>query len=210
MQKRSSVTIDDRQIERLGVDVEPVLAQPDDTWPAFKKFLPILQLTRGFLLGGLQSPLEIVRLDRVSEFEQLPDRLTHPRDHEIGGDVSVDLLDRGKPREPAADDLQNPLARAHECAGLAIALFDEGDLALLEGLVKFRAPFAELNDVLLEIREAALELLDLDTDPVQILVALGRRFAQVQVTGRRLAQQLQLRAELRRALGGDQFVEALF
>jgi hypothetical protein len=52
MKKRHALAVDHRELERLGVDVEPVLAQPDHPRPALEQFLPILQLPGRLLLGG--------------------------------------------------------------------------------------------------------------------------------------------------------------
>jgi hypothetical protein len=81
-------------------------------------------------------------------------------------------------------------------------LFDEGDFALFEGLVKFGAAFGELDGVFLEIGEGAFEFLDLDGEAVEVFLALGGGIAEIEVTGGGLAEEFELRGELGGALGG--------
>ena len=209
MEMLHALTVDDREIERLGVDVEPVLAELDDARPAREQFLPVLQLPHRLLLRALETPLQIVRLDRVAEFQQLPDDLAHLGDHQIGRHVGVDLVDGLEAAQPVLNGLEDALGGGEQRGGLAVALCNERDLALLERLVKRRALFRKLDGVFLEIREGSLQFLQLDADAVQIFLALRGRGAEVEIAGRRLAQQLHLRAELRRALGHHQALQAV-
>ena len=68
---------------------------------------------------------------------------------------------------------------------------------LLKGRLQFTAFLVQLLDVFRKIRKVTTEILKLIEDIIEVLIALLRRVGHVQIIGRRLAQQQNLRVKLR-------------
>jgi len=205
-----ALVVDDREVEGLGIDVKPVFAKPDRVGQADEQFLPVFQLPRGVLLHALETTLEVVGFDGVFEGEQLSGDLADLGDHQVRGHVGMDCLEGLEPGQPILNDLEDTLGGGHQGAGAAVALLDQGELALFEGLVECGAAVRELDGVFLEIGEGSLEFLELDGDAVEVFVALGGGIAEIEVTGGGLAEELELGGELGGAFGGGEVLEPVF
>ena len=140
---------------------------------------------------------------------ELGDGVADLFDHQIAGQVAVDLVDGFEALDAVADAGQDALGAFHQRAGAAVAGLDELQLARLEGVVDLVALFGELLDVLVEVGEAALQLLELDHHLAEVFLALVGRVAQVEVVDDGLAEQLHLRAELGDALAAGEFAAAV-
>ncbi len=184
VQVRRVVAIRDREIECLGIDVEPVPAELNDTLTAGEELLPVLQLPHGFLLHALQAARQIVGLDGIFEREQLLDGLADPGDHQVRRHVRVDVLERREAGQTVPDDAEDALGSGHQAGRAPVPLLDQRELALLERLVQLRAPIGKLDRVVLEVGERAFQLLELHGDAIQVVVTLRGRVAQVEVAGR--------------------------
>jgi hypothetical protein len=112
--------------------------------------------------------------------------------------------------EAVLNGFEDALGGGEQGGGLAIALFDEGDLALLEGLEKCGALLRELHGEILEVGERTFEFLDLHAEAVEVFVALGGRLAEIEVARGGLAEELHLRAELRGALAAARLCRRFF
>ncbi len=83
-----------RQVERLHVDRELMLAELDDVLAVDEQFLPVLELPHCVFADRLQAALDVVDLHRVVEFGELFDDVADLLDHQVRGEVAVDLVDR--------------------------------------------------------------------------------------------------------------------
>ena len=196
---------DDGHFQRLGVDVEAVLAEADDVLAFDVEVLLVLELADAVLAQGLDAGLEVVRLDRIAEPLELADQVADLFDHRIGREVGMDRLDLVEGRDPVADAGEDALGGLEEGAGAFAAGLDELGAAAFEGVVDLLAADGDLLDVFVELGELPFELLDLDHQAGQRFVDLFRRVAEVEVVCQRLREQLHLRRELGLALAAGEF-----
>ena len=105
------ITEDGRQIQLLDVDREVVVAHLDDVVTADEQVLAILELPDGVLADRLQSTLDVVDLDAVLEFLELVDDVADLVDHQVRGEVAVDVVDAFEGSDSALDSAQDSLGR---------------------------------------------------------------------------------------------------
>ena len=89
----SSVARDDAELEILGVDGELVAAEADDILAIDVELLAVLELADGVLAEGLEPRSDVVGLGGVADLLEVGDDVADLVDHEVGGEVAVDVLD---------------------------------------------------------------------------------------------------------------------
>ena len=144
----------------------------------------------------LSAALHLVGAHAVLELEELLGELPQLQHHRVGGEVRVELVLGLEGLRPAADAGEDALGGAEEVLRAALALVQQGLLLLAEGLEQLLALLGELAEELVELAEPPLELLELHDEAREPLVALLRRVATRQRALHRLAEQLELGAEL--------------
>ncbi len=127
----------------------------------------------------------------------------------IGSEIAVDLIHRLEAVRAMLDTLENALRGSDYVQRLAVVRFREFQLARLERAGHFRSFVGQLEDILIEIRETGFKLFNLDEQFGEILIALCRGLAQIQVIGERLVEQAGLRCELGGGLVAAQFLALL-
>ena len=85
-----------RQIQRLRIDGEVVLAELNDVLTIDIQFVFITQLSNRVFTNGFQATLNVVNFDRLAHLGKLADNVAHFVDHQIRCKVAVDLVDRLK------------------------------------------------------------------------------------------------------------------
>ncbi|GIS57781.1 MAG: hypothetical protein CM1200mP2_00060 [Planctomycetaceae bacterium] len=105
------VTEDGRQVQLLDVDREVMVAHLDDVVTADEQVLAILELPDGVLADRLQSTLDVVDLDAVLEFLELVDDVADLIDHQVRGEIAVDVVDTFEGSDSALDSAQDSLGR---------------------------------------------------------------------------------------------------
>ena len=205
-----AVADDGRQVERLHVDVEQVIAQADDVFAFNEQLVAVFELADGVFADRLHPALDVVDLDAVVQLFEPAHEVADLFDHQVRGEVAVDVVDRVEALDPRFDAPQDALGRVHQRAGAFVADLDERQLAGLERARNFLPFCGQFDDELVELGESALQLLDLDHDLGEVLLALPRRVADVEVVDHALVEQLHLRAELGDALDRQQFLRLRF
>ena len=122
----------DREIEFLRIDQELVAPELDGVLAAAEEILPILELAHRILADRLQPAAEIVRLDRVAEFDQLLGEVAHLLDHRVRREVAIQLIEARGVIGAMLDPLQDALRGGEQTISFAIARLDELELPLLE------------------------------------------------------------------------------
>ena len=174
------------QVHRLHVDREPVAAEADGVFAAVLQVDAVLELADGVFLGRLQLRLDVAHADGVVEFFQLRDDVADLIDHQVAGEVGVDVRHVLHRLGPAADALEDPLGGLAELVGPLVALLDQGELAVFEGRVDLFALLGEFEHKIIELGEAAFQLFELHHELGEVGVGLLGRIRQIQVVGHRL------------------------
>ena len=126
----------------------------------------------------------------MSQLAEVGDEAADLQHHLVGGEEGVELVGRVHEGRGAPSDAgEDPLSSLGQVLGAALPLFHELLLSALEDLVDFLALDGEVFDESVEIRKAALELLELDHQACQLLIALLGRVAHRQRARDALAEQ---------------------
>lgn len=186
----------ERQVERLGVDGEPVPAQPDHG-PAVRVQLgAVAQGAARLLAGRLQPSVQLLRPYGIAESAQFIGGAADLGDHRVGGEVGVDgveVLQRG---HPPGDGLQHPARRPGQPLRAPRPLVLEGLLARRERLVHLGAALGQLGEEVVELREPRLQVLQLEQQSGQLIVARLRGVGGGQRARDGLPEQRELGGEL--------------
>ena len=199
-----SVSEDGGQVELLDVDREVVVAHLDDVFAIDEEVLSVLELSDSVLADRLQPALDVIDLDAVFEFPELVDDVADLVDHQVRGEVAVDVVDAFQRADPALDPAQDPFGGSHQRGGSLVAGLDQLQFSRLERVVDLVAFLGELHNEFVELGEPPLELLDADHDLGEELVAFFGRVADIEVVDDRLVEEFQLRVELGDAFDGHQ------
>jgi hypothetical protein len=195
-----------RHVEHLGVDVEAEGPELDDRGAAVEELEAVAQGPERVLTGARDLRRDLVGLDRGAEAHQALDQLLGLEHHRVGREVGVQLLGRLEGLGPAVDALDDPLGRDHQRLHPRLPLVEQRLLAGGEGVVHLLALGRQLADELVELAEAPGQLLELDQQLGQLLVALLRRVGLGQRRRDRLREQLELGGELGLALARQQLL----
>ena len=199
----------DHELERLRVDREAMVAKFDQLAVATLEQIHAITLTaQRILLRRFDLGLELVGLDRIAERRQLAADIADLLDHRIGGEVRVDLVGGRELGRSSRHALHDPLCRPVEVRRAALALGREDLLARTHGLDDLDPLGRQLGRELVDVGEPALEILELDEQPRELLIAALRRIALRERRGDGLGEQLDLRAELRAAFAGRELAIA--
>ncbi len=193
------------QLERLAVDAEAVAAEPEDGVAVLEQVAAVAQRPRRLLARGLEPALDLVGAHRVADFAQAGRDVAQLGHHRVGGEEGVELVGGRELQRAAAEPQEDPAGCLGEGAGAALALVEQRLLAGGEGLEGLLALLGEPREQLLELAETALQLLELEHQLGELGVAGFRRVGEGERPGDRLAEELELGAELGQAL----FVEQL-
>lgn len=162
---------DQREVERLGVDGEAVAAQAEGAAVVGVQVGAVAQGAGRLLTGGLQSAVQLLRADLVAQFAQLVRRTPDLGDHRVGGEVRADRVGAGERGGAACHGLKDPGRRGGELFGPAGAGVGEGLLACGERLVDLGALVRQLAEEVVEVGEAGFQVLQLDEQAGELLVA---------------------------------------
>ncbi len=198
------------ELKGLLVDAEPMTPELDDAGALFEDVLAVAQGPRRVLLRRFEPRVELLGLDAVADLAQLGRDLPHFGDHRVADEVGVELVARLQALGAAHDPLEDALGRLHHPLGPALTRVDQALLLGAECLVDVLALGGELLDELIELAEAALQLLDLEHQLGKLLVAFLRRVGQTQGAAHRLSEELELGPELGDALGREQLLAPRF
>ena len=153
-------------------------------------------MTYGIFTDRLQSTLDVVDLDGILELFEPRHDIADFIDHQIRGKIAVDFVDRVERAHPRFDALENPLGGTHQGCSAFVARFDQRDFLGVECRVDFLALLRQLEHKIIKLGKPSLELLDLDHQLRQVLIALFRRVTNIEIVDDALAEQLDLRMEL--------------
>jgi hypothetical protein len=192
------------QLDRAGVDREPVPPEPDRPAVVAVQVEAVAQRPPGLLAGGLDPALQLLGADAVVEGAQLLGDPAEPRDHRVGGEVGVDLVRRPEGRGAAADAGQDAVGRLGEPVGAAGALVQERLLAGRERLVDLGALRLQLGEEVVQFAEPGLQRLQAEEQPAELLVAALRRGRAGEGARDGLVEQAELGGELGAALASQQ------
>jgi hypothetical protein len=195
-----------RHVEHLRVDGEAERPELDDRSPVLEQLEPVPQRPQRVLPRADDLRRDLVGLDRRPQPHQLLDQLLRLQHHRVGREVGVELLRRlerlGPPRHP----LEDPVRRDHQRLDPRLPLVEQRLLAGRQRVVHLLALRRQVAEELVELREPPRQLLELDQQLGQLLVALLRRVRLRQRRRDRLREQLELRRELRLALARQQLL----
>ncbi len=79
-------------VERLAVDAEAVLAEPQHRGAVFEDLAAVAQDAGRLLAQGFDPAVELVGLDRAAQLAQLAGELAQLGDHRVGHEVGGQLL----------------------------------------------------------------------------------------------------------------------
>ncbi len=209
MEGQVVVALEDRELDGLGVDVEMVLAERDHVAAADEELLAVAELADGVLADRLQAALEVVGFDRVAEIEELGDDVAEAIDHLVARVERVDGGDVFERADAVGDALEQAVGDGLERGGATVSGVDEGELFALEGGLDLGAFLREVDEVVVESGEAALELLDLNHEAAEEFVALVGRVAALERIRHGLTDEPKLGGELGRALGRLELADLL-
>ncbi len=116
--------------------------------------------------------------------------------HQISGEVTVDLVDLFKAFGAVFDAGEHALGGLDEVGRAFVAFFQEAGFAGFEGIVNFLAFDGELLSILVELGKFSFELFDLHHEFGEVFFALVRVVTEVEVVDNRLTKQFHLGSEL--------------
>ena len=93
VKEHRSIARHDGKFQLLRIGGESMVTQADDIGARFEQFLPVFQLADRILAQGLQSRMDITSLYRIAQLLQLLDDVPHLLDHQIRGEVTIDIAD---------------------------------------------------------------------------------------------------------------------
>ena len=196
------------EVDGLGVDREPVAAEPDGlpSGTALVEVGAVLEGTPRLLPGSQDLAVQLLGAHGLAQFAHLLGGAAQPRHHRVRGEVGVDVLERGQGRDPPVHALQHAGGGGDQPVGPAGPLVHQRLLAGGERLVDVLALVRQLFEEVVELGEARLQVLQLEHDPAQLLVAVVRGVGGRDGPGDGLPQQGELGGELGPALPGEQFL----
>jgi hypothetical protein len=203
-----AVAREDREFERLRVDEEAVAPELDDVGVVVEELGAVAQGARPLLAGGLEAALHLVGLHRVAERAELLDELAGAGHQRVAGEVGVQLLGAGEGLHAAGDALEDALGGGEEVGGAALALVEERLALRPEGVGELLPARGEVGGELVELAEAPLELLELDSEPGEGGVASLGRVGDGERALDGLREELRLRGVLGAALVGADLLRA--
>ena len=210
VQGQHVATRQQRQVERLRVDAEAMpRAELDDVAAFLEQVAAIAQRAHRIVPRSLDARLDVIGLHRIPETAQAACQLAQLLDQRITGEEGVEFVRGGETVGPSSQSLEDAHGRVGDRLRLALPLVEQRLLVALECLQQLLALAQDVAEELFVLAELALELLELDHQPRQVLVRLFRRGRHAERTGDRLAEQAELRAELGHGLGRPQRATSL-
>ncbi len=160
----------ERQVERLGVDGEPVPPELDHGPAVRVQLAAVPQRPPGLLAGRLQPSVQLLRPYGIAQFTQLVGGTPNLGDHRVGGEVRVDGVQIRERGHAPADGLQHPLRRPGQPLGPPRPLVLERLLTGRERVVHLTPPLGQLGEEVVELREPRLQVLQLEQQPRELVV----------------------------------------
>ena len=98
---------DNTKLQFLLIDRELMLPEFDNSLAINKEFFAIFQGPNRVIPRRIKTGLNVVALDRITQLGQLIDDIADLLNHEVAGEVAVDLVDLSKARETILDSCHN-------------------------------------------------------------------------------------------------------
>ncbi|MDT4820899.1 hypothetical protein FQZ97_540490 [compost metagenome] len=194
----------ERQVDRLAVHGEGVAAQAQRVAALAHQLALVADGAQGLVARGLQARVELVGRHRGAQRAQVGDQRVQLADHRVGREVAVDLRQVAELRDAARNAVEDATCRVDHALRAALPGVDQALAARGQRLVHGLALLGDVGQEVFLLGEAAFDFFELGQEARERVVALLGRVGELQRVLDRLAEKLELRAELGTRLGRAQ------